>query len=89
MQFGPLGLTLVRQMMTNPGFVPQILGHVGLFPLLDWTRHYLALGWYSGLYRLSKPLDAAVSSQLTPSLRFHWKRILEAWEFGSGSDYKM
>ena len=88
-QFGPLAKTLGKQVSADPGFVPQILGHVGLLPILDWTRHFIALGTYTALYRALNPLDEIISNQLNPQLRFGWKRTLERWKFGSGSDYRL
>ena len=49
MQFAPLGKTLVRQMVGDFGLIPQIFQHVGVFPLLDWSRHFAALGLYTSL----------------------------------------
>ena len=43
-QFGPLGATLLGQVQSQPGSIPAILAHVGALPILDWTRHFLALG---------------------------------------------
>lgn len=67
--------------------IPEILRHVGPGPLLDWTRHFIGLGVFTGLYRSLKPLDGLVSRRLNPELRYNWKRALEALEYGSGSDY--
>lgn len=88
-QFGALGRTLAGQMLARPAFVPQILAHVGVGPLLDWTRHFVLLGLFTGLYKAFKPLDGLVSSRLSLRLRYEWKRTLEAWEYGSGSDYRL
>lgn len=44
MQFKPLGKTLVQQMVEDPALLPQIFRHVGILPLLDWSRHFAALG---------------------------------------------
>ena len=48
-QFGPMGRTLFGQVLDDPGFVPQIFGHVGIPPMLDWARHFAALGSYTFL----------------------------------------
>ena len=48
-QFAPLGKTLMRQMVGDFGLIPQIFQHVGVFPLLDWSRHFAALGLYTSL----------------------------------------
>lgn len=87
-QFKPLATTLFKQMTADPAFIPQILKHVGPLPILDWTRHFIALGWYTALYTALSPLDNLISSQLNPLLHYRWKRTLEAWKYGSGNDYK-
>ena len=53
-QFGPLGATLLGQVQSQPGSIPAILAHVGALPILDWTRHFLALGAPT-LHHNSKP----------------------------------
>ena len=88
-KFKPLALTLAKQMTADPGFIPQILRHVGPVPILDWTRHFIALGVYTALHETLAPLDSLLSSQLNPLLKFRWKRSLEAWKYGSGNDYKL
>ena len=44
-----MGKTLFGQVLDDPGFVPQIFGHVGIPPMLDWVRHFAALGSYTFL----------------------------------------
>lgn len=44
-----MGRTLFGQVLDDPGFVPQIFGHVGIPPMLDWARHFAALGSYTFL----------------------------------------
>ncbi len=46
-QFGPMARTLFGQVLDDPGFVPQIFSHVGIPPMLDWARHFVALGSYT------------------------------------------
>lgn len=86
-QFGPLVQTLGKQVINDPGFVPQILLHVGLFPILDWTRHFISLGIYTLLYKAIQPFDSLIRSQLNPVLTYRWNRTVEAWKYGSGADY--
>ena len=88
-QFKPLALTLAKQMTADPAFIPEILRHVGVIPILDWTRHFVGLGWYTAMYKIFSPLDAFISSQLNPLLTFRWRRTLDAWKYGSGSDYQL
>ncbi|KAK9845750.1 hypothetical protein WJX81_001368 [Elliptochloris bilobata] len=88
-RFGPLGATLLGQVQTQPGSIPAILAHVGVLPILDWTRHFLALGMYTALHRLARPAVAAAADRLGPSARFRLRRTLDAWEYGSGADFRL
>ncbi len=90
LQFGPLVSTMVGQMVRDPGFVPQLIVHIGLAPLVEWLGHVAALGGYTLLHAAVAPaVRARLLPQLTPREQFKWRRTLEAWEFGSGKDYKM
>jgi hypothetical protein len=48
-----------------PLFVPQILRQAGLGPILDWAKHFAALGAYDAASRLSegplRPLAKALA----------------------------
>lgn len=88
-QFVPLSKTLFGQVSADPSMIPQILKHVGPVPLLDWTRHYIALGLYSVLNRLAAPLLRSVALQLPARQQFAVRRTAEAWEYGSGGDYQL
>ena len=63
-------------------------GHVGILPLLDWTRHFASLGIYSALNRLAGPRLSSESVEKGGRKAFLARRRAEAYEFGSGSDYK-
>ncbi len=89
MQFGPLGLTLVSQMLSDPLFVPQIFRHVGIPPMLDWLKHFTALGAYTALHKAGKPIVRAIASRSDGKRRYRLNRLLDAWKYGSGSDFKM
>lgn len=81
---------MAGQMARDPGFVPLLISHIGLGPLIDWIGHVAALGSYTLLHSVAAPV---VKGQLLPQLTdreaFRWRRTMEAWEFGSGQDYKM
>ncbi|KAK9803372.1 hypothetical protein WJX72_000257 [[Myrmecia] bisecta] len=87
LQFGPLTATLFGQVVSDPLFIPQIFKHVGVLPLLDWSRHYAALGAYTVLHGAA-PAFKALAGKLPPKQRYRLRRQLDAWEFGSGLDYK-
>eukprot|EP00240_Pyramimonas_obovata_P000965 CAMPEP_0118945190 /NCGR_PEP_ID=MMETSP1169-20130426/41778_1 /TAXON_ID=36882 /ORGANISM="Pyramimonas obovata, Strain CCMP722" /LENGTH=546 /DNA_ID=CAMNT_0006890847 /DNA_START=369 /DNA_END=2009 /DNA_ORIENTATION=+ len=89
-QWGPLAQTMAGMMVTNPTLLPGILASVGVNPLVDWLGHFSALGAYDVLYRLSDPLTTAREAlPMDSKQRFAWNRQVEAWEYGSGNDYKL
>lgn len=87
-QFGPLGATLLGQMVTDPLFVPQILKHVGPAAFIDWFVHFVGLASYTALNALAPPLRAA-AGRLPPRQAYLLRRRLDAWKFGSGQDYEL
>ena len=89
LQFGPLVQTMVGQMARDPGFVPQLVAHIGVGPLAEWLGHVAARGTYTGLHAAAAPaLSARVLPQLTAREAFKLRRLMEAWQYGSGMDYK-
>ncbi len=54
------------------------------FPiLLDWLRHYLNLGIYTGLYPLASSLKP-LTTHLPPRAKYYYQRYLDMWQYGSG-----
>ncbi|GLC38248.1 hypothetical protein PLESTB_000941300 [Pleodorina starrii] len=94
-QFGPMVQTLTAQMLTDPASIPGLIAHVGPGPLLEWMGHMASLGAYTALHgaasaaRLRDMLAAGGAVPLTPRERFAANRLLDAWEYGSGQDYKL
>jgi lycopene cyclase CruP len=84
-RFSGLSKTLLQVSLTHPQIVIPIIPHVGIPTLLDWSIHYLNLGRYSALSPLGKLLQPLIQ-QLPPQEQYKYKRSLEAWEYGSGSD---
>lgn len=95
---GLLG-SLSRSFVKDPFFTPQIVQHVGLSVLADWIVHVSMIAIYTILHNLISPAvnvflaftDASDNRKaiiLNDRDRFRWKRMVEAWEYGSGSDYK-
>lgn len=80
---------MLGQMARDPGFVPQLIAHIGIGPLAEWLGHVGALGAYTALHKAASP---AVEGRLVPSLTareaFRARRLAEAWQYGSGMDYK-
>ncbi|NJR66688.1 MAG: FAD-binding oxidoreductase [Leptolyngbyaceae cyanobacterium CRU_2_3] len=86
-QFSALSQTMARVAIAHPRLILQVIPHVGLPMLLDWTRHYLALGLYTALYRLGNRLKPWIKS-LPPQQQYYGDRWLDAWQYGSGQDYE-
>jgi lycopene cyclase CruP len=76
-QLSGLTQTLVGMMRQNPGLITQVMGHVGVNSLLNWTGHYGMLVLYSLL------------AQKSPKslLNYEQKRRFEQYYYGSGQDY--
>jgi lycopene cyclase CruP len=87
-QFGPLYRTLLQVSLQAPGIIPKILQQVGVAALIDWMRHFGALGTYSAL-NSARPLLGAWSERLPEPSRFRWRQRLEGWIYGAGADYKV
>mmetsp|Transcript_34903 Transcript_34903/g.98967 ORF Transcript_34903/g.98967 Transcript_34903/m.98967 type:complete len:622 (-) Transcript_34903:425-2290(-) len=87
-QFRGLASTMAGQMVKAPMSVPEIIGNVGLGPVLDWTSHFITMGAYTVLSQtLEGPLKAR-AEKLDPKERYRLNRRLEAWRFGAGLDFK-
>ncbi|KAJ7526297.1 hypothetical protein O6H91_16G001100 [Diphasiastrum complanatum] len=87
-QFDPLVKALGSIMLAQPGIVPSIIKQVGIKTLLDWSRHFLALGVYTYLSQIVTPQIASWIAKLPRKQRYIWHRRIEAWEYGSGLDFK-
>jgi len=85
-QFRALTQTLVKAGLANPGLVAKIIPQVGLLNLLDWVVHYGNLSVYTALFCLSPMLETLVKHLPSQQL-YYWHRLVDSWQFGSGSDY--
>ncbi|MFB8791529.1 MAG: FAD-dependent oxidoreductase [Potamolinea sp.] len=85
-QFPGLSKTLLLTSLTKPGLVLPVIPQVGLTTLLDWMVHYINLGAYSSFYPLGKLMNFTVKN-LPPMQQYYYHRLLDAWRYGSGSDY--
>jgi lycopene cyclase CruP len=86
-QFPALSQTLVQTSLTQPQIVVPVIPQVGLATLLDWVINYLNLGTYTTLYFLSR-LMMPVVKQLPPVPQYYAHRWMDAWQYGSGKDYR-
>jgi lycopene cyclase CruP len=86
-QFQPLSKTLTRAAIVHPLLILKILPQVGWLALLDWMRHYSALGGFAALHAIAPRLQSWIASR-SPAQQYFWQRRLEAWKYGSGHDYE-
>ncbi|MFW6316233.1 MAG: FAD-binding oxidoreductase [Cyanobacteriota bacterium] len=84
-QFSGLTQTLALTSVTRSNIVFPVIPQVGIPPLLDWLVHYVNLGLYSGLFPISKPFVSSLKN-LSPEQQYRLKRLIEAWQYGSGQD---
>ncbi|MEN9233946.1 MAG: hypothetical protein Q6J18_05900 [Gloeomargarita sp. DG02_3_bins_56] len=76
-QLPGLTQTLIGMMRKNPGLIAQVIGHVGMGSLLNWTGHYGMLVLYTWLAQ-NLPQSSLHSVQ---------SRRFEQYYYGSGQDY--
>ncbi|KXZ52262.1 hypothetical protein GPECTOR_10g893 [Gonium pectorale] len=92
-QFGPMVQTMGAQMLTDPLSIPGLIAHVGPGPLLEWLGHMGALGSYTALHGAAQAAGLREAVARAPGIgarsRFALRRLLDAWEYGSGKDYKL
>ncbi|KAJ7964815.1 Lycopene beta/epsilon cyclase [Quillaja saponaria] len=88
-KFGPLAKTLGLVMLTKPQIIPSIFEQVGVPVLLDWSRHFVMLGFYTFLSTVADPAVRPFLNTFPSEMNFKWKRRLEAWKYGAGLDYKL
>lgn len=83
--------TMGAQIIQDPAFVPQLMMHVGPVALADWMMHVGALGAFTALnVTAAPPLKLLAGSKALPSrVQYALRRTLDAWEFGSGADFKL
>ncbi|EPS63553.1 hypothetical protein M569_11232, partial [Genlisea aurea] len=87
-RFEPLVKTLGTVMLTKPLLIPSIFKQVGFPVLVDWSGHFVMLGWYTFLSLYIDPLIQPLLRRFPAKRKFEWKRKLEAWKYGAGLDYK-
>jgi lycopene cyclase CruP len=68
-QFNGLTQTLLHTALANPRLIREIVNQVGLPALINWSGHYLALGAYTGLARLSPRPDWVWGAGLEDEIR--------------------
>uniref|UniRef100_J3MT21 Uncharacterized protein n=1 Tax=Oryza brachyantha TaxID=4533 RepID=J3MT21_ORYBR len=87
-QFDPLVKTLGLVMITRPQILPSIFNQAGLGAILDWSGHFVMLGYYTFLSTFIDPVLRPWVESLPLKNKYQWKRYLEAWKYGAGLDYR-
>jgi len=88
-QFVPLLRALLATGWKNPAIIPNTIQLVGIDVLVVWVYHFLMTGLYTLMHltvgEILRRLD--VPSALPQRQAYYLRRLLEAWEYGSGMDY--
>lgn len=80
--------SLAGSFKADPFFMPQIVAHVGIPTLATWLGHVGNMGLYTVCDAVVSPvLKGYVQNMENKKDKFYWNRKMEAWKFGSGSDY--
>jgi hypothetical protein len=80
--------SLAGSFKADPLFMPQIVNHVGIPTLVEWLGHVTNMGVYTACDAFVSPVIGPIVDRLDDKkLRFRMRRLMEAWKFGSGSDY--
>ncbi|GFR41663.1 hypothetical protein Agub_g2405, partial [Astrephomene gubernaculifera] len=80
-QLLPLSVSMTGMMLANPVTVSRVLLQVGPRTLFSWFGHYAALLAYTLSYAVLRPFRRFVPY-------YGFQRLLDALEYGSGSDYR-
>jgi hypothetical protein len=87
-RFDSLVGSLAKSFQADPLFMPEIVKHVGIPTLVEWVGHVGMMGVYGALDTVVSPVLSPIVNHLDdPKERFHWRRRMEAWKYGSGHDY--
>lgn len=80
--------SLAGSFKADPLFMPQIISHVGIATLAGWIVHVSNMAVYTLCHAAISPaLKIYASSINDKQIKFRMNRLMEAWKFGSGSDY--
>jgi lycopene cyclase CruP len=84
-QFPGLAKAMLMTGLLHPAQVLGLLPQLGIHSLVDWSRHFLALGSYSLLAAVAR-LPNSVEG-VTPKA-YRQRRRCESWWYGAGFDYE-
>jgi lycopene cyclase CruP len=90
-QFSGLSQAMLSMYFKDPLLVAKIITQVGIGELLSWSKHFLSLGGYSLLDRLTPPGDRAINltKNLSVQQQYYWQQKIAAWHYGSGGDFEL
>lgn len=77
----PLASTMTLMMFRDPVAILRVLPQVGPSVFFSWFRHFAALVAYTLLYNASAPVKGLLERS------YEGRRMLDAWKWGSSSDY--
>jgi lycopene cyclase CruP len=87
-QFPALLRTLLSVSVSQPMLGLKVIPQVGVPALFEWMRHFANLGLYAGLHSIGQSTLKPLFSSLSPAQRYTLDRWLDAWQYGSGNDYR-
>jgi lycopene cyclase CruP len=87
-QFPALLQTLARVSIAQPMLGLNVIPQVGLPALLEWMLHFVNLGLYAGLHSIGQTMVKPLSHRLSLAQQYNVERWLDAWQYGSGNDYR-
>lgn len=73
--------------LADPLFTPAIISHVGIPTLAEWAGHVVMMNYYNLCHKYFRGEKPSGSSSARD--RFMWQVTRDAWEYGSGNDYKL
>jgi lycopene cyclase CruP len=73
--------------LVNPKVVLPLLPQLGINSLLDWSKHFLNLALYTGLYPVGKSLEN-ILTELPQQQQYIYHRWLDRLKYGAGLDYE-
>lgn len=87
-RFDGLASSLSGSFVKDPAFMPDIIRHVGIKTLAQWVCHVAMMGIYAFLHAVVTPLlSPFVRMFKNARERFQWRRRMDSWKYGSGSDF--
>jgi len=79
--FWPLTKTMFAMSFVDPIAIFRVVYLLGFKTLSEWTVHYTLLGFYA-------LLDFSLGRFRNKTQNFYLRRYMDAWHYGSGSDYE-